>query len=102
MVDAGVSAAVFAGAREAQSSAAAAAAAAAATQPTTPNPTHHKHTHPPQAAPSSNAVLDSRAQRIDGTDKRETLFSAGGSKRNSWLSEGGIHTHCVVVVLGGG
>ncbi|KIY95522.1 hypothetical protein MNEG_12440 [Monoraphidium neglectum] len=31
-------------------------------------------------------VLDGAPKRIDGTDKRETLFS-GPSKRNSWLSE---------------
>ncbi|KAI8465048.1 MAG: hypothetical protein J3K34DRAFT_95919 [Monoraphidium minutum] len=38
------------------------------------------------AADGRGAVLDSKAQRIDGTDRRETLFS-GSPKRNSWLSE---------------
>lgn len=59
-----------------------------------PGPPMHSHLRtrhrPPRqagGAPQANAVLDSAPKRIDGTDRRETLFS-GPSKRNSWLSEG--------------
>lgn len=38
------------------------------------------------AAPAA-AVLDARPQRIDGTDSRETLFSASRGGKNAWLSE---------------
>jgi hypothetical protein len=58
----------------------------------TPSPAHAPPPPAPQAPaapPSGGAVLDAKPQRIDGTDRRETLFSGGGSKRNSWLSEGG-------------
>lgn len=45
----------------------------------------------PAAAAPGKAVLGAKPQRIDGTDKRETLdalFNASAARRNSWLSEG--------------
>ena len=44
----------------------------------------------PAASAGGQGVLGAKAQRIDGTDKRETLFSAGSGRRNSWLSEGAV------------